>query len=267
MTILTLLAEFELFKRNLHCKQIFLACTGDNSYGSLLRGYTQSSGKSERITLIEALPFAHEIRLLSDKFEAVKFDDLFRTTKLTVNSIASRNIPSATESLQTTISSREPAFPALTYAAKAVNGSSSQSVSPASVSKRSILTVDNAKSIYINENDQRVDRPLSNLNKGLVQTLKQRRLCNKFHLAKQCGYGNNCTHAHGPALSDVELENLRAVSRLKPCSYRLLCRQFDCIDGHRCQQGANCQNRSSGKCWFSDEMHTVEVHNVRKVLV
>lgn len=59
-----------------------LAGSGDNGYGGLLTPYGPNSGKSDKITLIEALPFVKDIQLISDKFETTSFDGIFRRTKI-----------------------------------------------------------------------------------------------------------------------------------------------------------------------------------------
>lgn len=124
-----------------------------------------------------------------------------------------------------------------------------------------------AKRILVNAHGQRLDEPIKTLDKDLAYKLKQLKLCNRNYLSKDCSYGNSCTHSHKRPLAPVELDNLRHVARSTACEYGLDCMNPDCCNGHRCQYARRCTNWMNGTCWFSDDMHTVDVPDTKTVIV
>ncbi|KAK5102648.1 hypothetical protein LTS08_003448 [Lithohypha guttulata] len=224
-------AEFDLFHRNIHCKQICLAGSGDNSYAQILRPYAPNAGKSETITLIEALPFARELRQLSDRFEVGRFNEIFRDDKIITRKVSFH------EDVNRTMSQEEH------------------------------KTSSKAKRILVNAHGQRLDEPIKTLDKDLAYKLKQLKLCNRHYLSKDCSYGNSCTHSHKRPLAPIEVDNLRHVARSTACEYGLDCMNPDCCNGHRCQYARRCTNWMNGTCWFSDDMHTVDVSDTKTVVV
>ncbi|GAB1198299.1 hypothetical protein APSETT444_007614 [Aspergillus pseudonomiae] len=56
---------------------------------------------------------------------------------------------------------------------------------------------------------QRVDPPLRYSTKENVDALKQRKLCNPYHIVGSCPYGENCNHDHESRLRSQQVEDLR----------------------------------------------------------
>ncbi|KAL9027410.1 MAG: hypothetical protein Q9196_004054, partial [Gyalolechia fulgens] len=74
----------ELFKLHLsdyHCHHIFFGCSHDNGYARLLEQYTEPT-LTKRITLLEGVPFERELNSMRSQYTTVKFEDLFRTSKI-----------------------------------------------------------------------------------------------------------------------------------------------------------------------------------------
>lgn len=262
---------FNLFQRNLHCKHIILGGSGDNSYGSFLRPHAPSSDKSKSITLIEGLPFARELRALSSKFEIVKFEDIFRDTKIEIEQPQRQyNMMRPPPPTSASVPALEPSSIApATYAKRLVTPSPKVEVTKTVLEdKKTIAANKSQPTIYVNNLGQRIDKPIKNLDKDLAYRLKQRRLCNKYHLVGKCSFDAGfCEHEHGPALTAVELNSLQYVARFSPCDDALSCVDPTCSNGHRCQYGTKCAMWGKGKCWFSDQMHTVDVSGIKAVPV
>ncbi|KAK5079395.1 hypothetical protein LTR51_001592 [Lithohypha guttulata] len=222
--------------------------SGDNSYAQILRPYALNAGKSETITLIEALPFARELRQLSDRFKIGKFDEIFRDSRIITRKVSfHEDVNRYSRSTTTPTTDRT----------NDSHTTSQEEQKPSSKAKR----------ILVNGHDQRLDEPIKNLDKDLAYKLKQLKLCNRFYLSKDCSYGDSCTHSHKRVLTPFELDNLRYVARSTACEYGLDCKNPDCYNGHRCQYATRCTNWSNGICWFSDDMHKVETYNPKAVVV
>ncbi|KAK6374076.1 hypothetical protein LTR64_002183 [Lithohypha guttulata] len=250
-------AEFDLFRRNVHCKQICLAGSGDNSYAQILRPYALNAGKSETITLIEALPFARELRQLSDRFKIGKFDEIFRDSRIITRKVSFHEDVNRVRATSAHSSHTSEALSSPPMTTNDSHTTSQEEQKPSSKAKR----------ILVNGHDQRLDEPIKNLDKDLAYKLKQLKLCNRFYLSKDCSYGDSCTHSHKRVLTPFELDNLRYVARSTACEYGLDCKNPDCYNGHRCQYATRCTNWSNGICWFSDDMHKVETYNPKAVVV
>jgi hypothetical protein len=111
-----------------------------------------------------------------------------------------------------------------------------------------------------NARGQRVDSPLSYYQLDFLR-LKDRKLCNGFHLLDRCSYLENngrCLHDHDEKLSEKQIAALRAVARQTPCPWGLYCSDRDCLCGHRCPR-SNCLRKT---CRFPMNMHDVDTNIV-----
>ena len=79
---MTITATLSLNRRNLHCKHILLAASGDNSYAGFLQQFIAADGASQQMTLIESIPFARDLARLTGYFQTTKFDEVFRSSKI-----------------------------------------------------------------------------------------------------------------------------------------------------------------------------------------
>lgn len=87
-----------------------------------------------------------------------------------------------------------------------------------------------------NASGQRVDAQLRFSSKSNIETLKQNKFCNLFHILGSCSYGETCTHKHGPKLKGEEVTDLMWIARLSSCQKGLGCDDENCVSGHRCPQ-------------------------------
>ena len=259
-------ATFNLYSRNLHCKHILFSGSGDNSYAGFLRQHVPVEGVSQHITLIEALPFAAYLEQVSRNFQTAKFPGVFRDSKLVIN--ARYSSQETMKPMFPTVEQQEPPSAWATTSMKAAlpTITNKENTPPSLEAKPAPAVSDGGAFVYQNSKGERVDRPINKdlFDKDTVYKLKGRKLCNKFWLLKHCDQGEFCEHGHKGPLSKKEIENLRYVARFRPCQQELYCCDPNCFDGHRCVYGMKC---TKNDCWFSDDMHRVEVTGPVKVPV
>lgn len=239
-------AQVELFYDNVHCKHIMLAASGDNSYAGFLRQYSLTDQVSSRVVLIESIPFASQLEELASKFQTTRFKGLFRDCKV------ERRRTSFLEENK----SQPQKSPTATYAStvKQKNGAQDKpAIVMVGYPATEMSPSKQGKKIFHNSKGQRVDQPIK-ADRATVTRLKPMKLCNR-HFLTQCHY-EVCTHSHVGNLTPAELDALRFIARLSPCQ-TVYCEDPDCVAGHRCMQGSNCDRRGS-KCWFDEAMHDVD---------
>ncbi|KFA49116.1 hypothetical protein S40293_07112 [Stachybotrys chartarum IBT 40293] len=241
-------ATFQLHLPDTHCQQILFGGTADNGYARLLGPHAEDETMRGRITLIEGPPFAYELVRIKDKFRTASFKDVFRSGKL-LNSKRRVSFPANPSTI-----------PSGGYAS-AVAKVSLPSVPPPATQKGSTTSRAVIPTQLLRNNlGQRVDAPLTYSQKDFI-SLKNRRLCNHFHILGKCPYFDeygNCHHVHGERLSLGQAAALRAVARQSPCHLRLNCSDPDCLSGHRCTRD-NCV---PGNCKFHPTMHHINTEIV-----
>ncbi len=254
-----MLATFNLYRRNLHCKQILFSGSGDNSYAGFLRQYVPVDGVSQDIILIESLPFATYLEQLSHNFQIASFPKIFRDSKIVISARLSTLEPSKPAFVP--VEQKSPpttwATASLKTALPTIENKENVPPPPSTVQATPNPAV-NGPYIYHNNKGQRVDKPINKdmFDKDVIFKLKPKKLCNKYWLLGRCDQGEWCTHDHKGPLSTKEKENLKYVARMRPCQDELDCADPDCYDGHRCVYGMKCTKKD---CWFSQAMHEVEV--------
>ncbi|PTB46427.1 hypothetical protein M441DRAFT_53167 [Trichoderma asperellum CBS 433.97] len=232
-----------------HCKQVFFGGPGDNGYARVFDSFLEDQGIREQITLMAGPPFAYELAAIKDKFHNMTLDNIFRSQKLP--SEANRRTSFHITPPGTPMSPTSP----LNFAAVAKVPSSPAQSSPAQLYYTEPKMPSNGV-ILRNKFGQRVDSRLSYLQSDF-SNLKDRKLCNNFHILGKCYYlekFGKCHHIHGEKLVGQRLEALRAIARQSPCLNGLSCSQTDCVAGHKCpREPCHLEN-----CWFPKEMHNVE---------
>ncbi|EXJ92478.1 hypothetical protein A1O3_01029 [Capronia epimyces CBS 606.96] len=237
--------EMELFYNNTHCKHIMFAGSGDNSYAVFLRQYSLTDQICSRVILVESIPYASKMESLASKFERTCLPNLFRETKIEARRV-SRD--------ETGVKNSPPPSYASTVKQSNQPRAELVSVSPTASVAGSSLERAEKKKIFQNSQGQRVDQAVK-AERAIVTSLKPRKLCNR-HFLTRCNY-SPCLHSHEGKLAPAQLDALRFIARLSPCQ-TLYCEDPDCVSGHRCMQGSHCDRRGSN-CWFSEEMHNVDV--------
>jgi hypothetical protein len=233
---------------NVHCRHIMLAASGDNSYAGFLRQYSLTSQVSSRVVLIESIPFASQLGDIATKFENIQLQGVFRCHR-----IEKRRVSINEEKVV-----RHDVTPPASYASTVKQTNGLQDKHPPVVSKSLSVDVAQAKTgrkIFQNSKGQRLDPPIT-ADRTIVSRLKPLKLCNR-HFLTNCHYAV-CTHSHEGRLDPAEINALRFIARLSPCQmFQASYEDPDCVAGHRCMQGQNCEKGS--KCWFSEEMHNIDI--------
>jgi hypothetical protein len=223
---------------DVHCQQIVLGGSTDQGYARLLGPYAENEALRQRITLIEGPPFARELQEIKNRFRTVSFNRVFRSQKLP--DVKRRVLPS-------------PSSPLANYAATLAKPNTSTST-PLSADSNGFKSPA-ANKVLRNRNGERVDPQSKFLPQELV-VLKQRKLCNAFHLLGKCQFLDDygyCNHIHAVHLDQRQLEILRVVARQSPCSQGVLCNDPTCTYGHQCtRKGCDGSN-----CRFPYDMHNI----------
>jgi hypothetical protein len=209
---------------NSHCQHIVFCGSADNGYARILDSHRESN----RISLVEGPPFAHELRALVPYFKTASFPTVFRSKKL-----LSRRVSFGGTS--TTPAITPPRTPTPNYASIAktpVEEIISITNSPTDIRKSN-----NPKLIVCkNASGHRVDPYLRFSSKSKIEDLKQHKFCNQFHILGWCSYGEGCTHKHKPKLVGQDVLDLMWIARLSLCPKGLGCDDENCVSGHRCPQ-------------------------------
>ncbi|PLN85267.1 CCCH zinc finger DNA binding protein [Aspergillus taichungensis] len=234
------------FKQNIvdvHCRRIVFCASADNGYARILGPHRGL----KHISLVKGPPFAHEMKELAADFETTSFDDIFLSSKLRPN----RRVSFGSQVQHTFLTPPQTPTPNYASAAKSTPTPPPPTSSTHPLSPRPSRA---SLPVCLNVRGQRVDRPVQYSSKGNVDSLKRKKMCNRYHLLGSCPYGDSCTHKHGPALKSQDLTDLAYLARLLPCYNDLYCRDVECISGHCCPRD-NC---SDPGCRFPDSMHSVD---------
>lgn len=235
-------AWFDYNIADVQCQAVFFGGSADNGYPRLLQPYVGDGSKNKRIILIEGPPFVKELAGLKDKFLVTCFPDIFRHTKLPPRRVSFSTTPSATP-IPNVLS-----YAAITSPVDVAAGRPDDAYDPS-------VTVP-ARRIYPllkNSRGQRLDA-IINPPQSLVKVLRDKKLCNPFHILGECPYPA-CSFIHGARLDEKEIEARRVLARQAPCSSGLRCEDKKCLSGHQCPDRA-CAKNGRG-CRFTPEMHCV----------
>ncbi|PLB42596.1 CCCH zinc finger DNA binding protein [Aspergillus candidus] len=243
-------AHFEQNIIDVHCRRIVFCASADNGYARILGPHRGS----KHISLVRGPPFAHEIKDLAADFETTSFDEIFLSSKLK----PTRRVSFGSQVQHTVITPPQTPTPNYASAAKLAPtpSPSTSSTKPQAPRPRRV-----SPPICVNVRGHRIDRPAQYSSKANVDSLKRKKMCNKYHLLGSCPFGDKCAHKHGPALKAQEQTDLAYLARLSPCYEDLYCRDVDCISGHRCPRDL-CSNPS---CKFSEAMHLVDTTIVAEI--
>ncbi|KAE8386463.1 hypothetical protein BDV23DRAFT_175440 [Aspergillus alliaceus] len=241
-------ALFEQDILDVHCQHILFCASADNGYARVLGPHRES----DRISLVEGPPFAREMKELVSHFTATSFPNVFRPTKILSRRISVSTITPPSTPPQNYASAVKAAAP-LSQSMSDMNRRSPSPPTSTRASNRSPVR----RTLCKNAAGQRVDPPLRYSSKESVDALKQRKLCNPYHIAGSCPYGDNCNHDHESRLRPQQVEDLRYIARLRVCPRGVWCTEESCICGHRCPR-ENCLGPGYNGCKFPKVMHGVD---------
>lgn len=124
-----------------------------------------------------------------------------------------------------------------------------------------------------NRAGQRVDPSSRDYDRAEVDRIKKLKMCNVHFLRQECPYAINCTHVHSYKPTPDEINTLRLVARMAPCTHGSGCMDIKCIYGHRCPAPSSKHPVKGTKscifgdqCKFPPELHDIDC-NVVKTLV
>lgn len=216
---------------------------------------------TDRITLLEGVPFEKELYAMKAKYSTTKIENLFRSTKINLynqplyhvsqslpqhpiqvssHDSMSPPVPNGYQSpyqpiMGTSTPSPAPSNPstmnpkAPTWASAAT--SAVQIVSPPATPTPTLSSLAFSTEIPRNRLGQRIDPPTV-YDKEEVDRVRKMKLCNVHFLRGDCGY-DPCTHSHNKKLSKSEMAALKTVARMVPCRQGSACDDPKCMYGHR----------------------------------
>ncbi|ETN41849.1 uncharacterized protein HMPREF1541_03788 [Cyphellophora europaea CBS 101466] len=242
-----------------HCHAVLLGCSLNNDYARIIDRVAQDTEVANHLVLLEGAPFEKEIADLQPGFKIVRFDNVFRSTKLSPpKTVTNVTLPvlARVESNKTSGNNSASSTPQMNWATvtaqahtNPTNGSNGTNNSPAAVTTKPVKQSTPAtsvngdtrskgqnKSISTNRQGQRIDRTDEAIPNYEIQRVKKLKLCNTYYLQGMKCTSSHCTHRHDYPISNYERKVLREVARMTPCYYRTDCDDADCIYGHRCPQ-------------------------------
>ena len=215
-----------------------------------------------KISLLEGVPFERELAQFKSTFGAVKFDNLFRSSKIyayqqyhpqpygNYTSIPSLPSPQTTNAVPNGINGQQaptnfvsghtqglartpssstsesnPAQPT-SWATKAMSAPAFQLPAPPPSSQPQPPTIPR------NKYGQRID-PLLKMDPTEFKRVQKIKMCNVHFIRRDCPFGDDCTHVHSYKPSKSELDILKQVARSTPCRFGTDCDEMKCIYGHR----------------------------------
>jgi hypothetical protein len=251
-----------------HCHALVLGCSHNSEYAEVIQEVSCDDETADRLVLLEGVPFVPELAELQSSLRSVRFDGVFRSTKLTLPRMPTAPLPvlAKVEPTKPSTNTSAASTPQMNWATvtaqahssamNATNGSSpvpatvkaanqrsvsgsngsAGSVSFEPVKKSSSSSSSSSKTVSTNRLGQRIDRVDDSIPNYEIQRVKKLKLCNTFYLQGQKCTSSHCNHTHDHAISNYERKVLREVARMTPCYYRTDCDDPDCIYGHRCPQ-------------------------------
>lgn len=292
--------------RDPHCRHILLGVSHDNGFARLLEEPVLDPTVSKKIILVQGVPFEKE--LLALELPSVQFGNLYRDTKLVVPPTPLISRPETPQTggtlTRSTTSSNSIHEATAVVAAKAAASNVSMtwaglaaapapvpaSMPPTAIRLKSPVSAPATPSSEItaslsdklddtiprNRKGQRVDPPYRDYDKDEVERVKKLKLCNSHYLLNRC-YREACGHRHDYKPKKTELDVLRLVARMAPCTAGAACDDASCIYGHRCpfpkrmdgkkikkgegEEGKTCM--LGPQCRFGSDVHDLDLNVVR----
>ena len=222
--------------KNHNCKQMLLGISHDAGYAPFLDDVLNDDSTSRRVTLIEGPPLVHE--LMSNRLAVVNYHTIFRSEKL-VNKIT--NSPP--------LNSHTPVASSASYAG--VTSVATPPVTPAPapfppppkiMPPTNVLTKTTPTKPVWNPGPRGLDPPAEftpqNLDK--IKNRANKKLCNNHYLrgSKGCNKGDDCKYEHKYKPTEGDLNVIRYLTRLNPCSNRQDCKFFPSISYFVCTSAA-----------------------------
>jgi len=153
-------------------------------------------------------------------------------------------------------------------------------LTPTASPSLAIRTLNTSNAVPRNRKGQRIDPPNPEYLRDDVARLKKLKLCNVHFLAPPCPYGAGCPHEHHPVTvpTKKDIESLKLVARMAPCTHGSGCDDPKCIYGHRCpapeakdlkglrERGGKVGGKDcifGSACRFPEELHRMDTTIVK----
>ncbi|KAI4718384.1 hypothetical protein E4T48_05388 [Aureobasidium sp. EXF-10727] len=298
---------------NTHCKHILVGCEDGEIYAPMLKQLAQMADTKGRITLLHGAQL--NSRLIALQLASTQMDEIFCNTRIdtprSVDQIPeASSIPAllresvsppplssspatSCSGSRTAVGSAHPAVrelhsrqvsessnqsapvsaaPVTSWAQAAMKGAAVKAAPQSIVKEYKELSADG---IRRNRKGQRIDPPTPEFKKDEVNRLKKLKLCNAYHLRRDCPYPDGkCEHDHLYKCNAKELETLKLVARMSACIHGSECSDAKCIYGHRCpfpeskESGTKAKPCINGEnCRFPPEMHKMDLQAVRRLKI
>lgn len=235
--MLTLAVDIELFNlfiKDIHCKQLIIGCCHDNGYLTALDPHKYDPVATERISLLMGRYTAEGY--IGLPFATFRIDEIFGSANAATGPAAQQLNPDgdSAHSPRKGVQSRQ-------------TSTTTVSVAQPTTFSRALYPMN----IYINKDDERVDESLPEPKledwERYNERLTQAKICNDYTLQGFCDK-KPCTFAHVPDLPWGEVHAQAKRARLGACAAGSRCRSFQCMYGHICPLGDTCSR--GNKCNF-----------------
>jgi hypothetical protein len=208
---------------NYHCRHVVFCGSGNDNHAAILWRFKGAPA----ISLVEGRPFPPGMRTVARTFKTVKFNKVFMSPDF---------LPSETP----TSGEGQPDPP--------------------------VDRVEEHLRVHLNRNGQRVDSRIAYSANDTLNLLMIRKMCRDSIIRGVCQGQQNgrCKYTHRDSGWNRQQQlDMLHISRSRCCSAGLDCRTPECLYGHRCPYGDECNRKE--KCPFPPEMHVVDC-NIMKTL-
>ncbi|KAI0398926.1 hypothetical protein F4802DRAFT_591536 [Xylaria palmicola] len=247
-TVISKLKENALFHINRpDCQKIIMGISHDPIYAPILDEIIRGdANKQERIKVLEGYPTARAI--VSVGTDIIRFQDIFRSDKLTDRRTVSNHSIQSVQSVQSgsSISTSTTGPPSVSYATVTQNASPPPQITLpiplAPKSATSTLRIVKQAPKPWNPGARGLDAPIP-LNPMVMEAIKKRKdnnkLCNNHFLRGPCAKGEECCFVHDYNPNRDEKNAIAFLARLNPCTNGQDCEVDNCIYGHHCPSVIN----------------------------
>ena len=238
---------FHLFVNNVQCKHVIFGGCHDSVYTVALEAYASNPITASSITLLKS--YKDNPCFESLPFDSVEFPRVFRATPFKVTDRLGENDYTQDTPEQSAFSGiqADDETPGLI---EVIEKALAQPPFRGLRLLNSRSTWGFNQAVLLNIDDERVDPPPLEEDKGTSKSMKDRmqvrQFCTYYHLWGNCSSpnpssrGQVCKFRHEPKLNRMEIAVLKNHVKKLPCGRGSKCRQPDCIFGHNCNRQPGC---------------------------
>ncbi|KAI8625878.1 C-x8-C-x5-C-x3-H type zinc finger protein-like protein [Xylariaceae sp. FL1651] len=228
--------------QNPNCKGLIMGISHDPSYAPFLDEIIRGDNEiRERICVLEGCPTARAIASIG--VNIIRFQDIFRSDKLTDRRTVSSHSVQSADSVSTSTSGR----PSISYATVTQKASPPPQITlpiplAPKTTNAALRVVKQPPKPAWNPGPRGLDTPIP-LNPLALENIKKRKdnnkLCNNHFLRGPCSKGDECCFVHDYSPNKEEKNAIAFLARLNPCTNGQDCDVDNCIYGHHCPSVMN----------------------------